>query len=75
MVLNCAQNIEFIKATEIVDEESNKLVGDILTLLEAIIPSDRQMEATKSNVKKMVWRWNSNVKVKLEELVSSKEVN
>ena len=75
MVLTCAQNIEFIKATEIVDEESNKLVGDILTLLEAIIPSDRQMEATKSNVKKMVWRWNSNVKVKFEGLVSSKEVN
>jgi len=65
----CAHKIEFGPFAEVLDRATEKMVGEVLTILEAVIPGERQVEATKVSVKQAVWRFNRNLKTNLEEKI------
>ncbi len=64
----CAHNVEFAEIVKVVDAKTEKAVGEIMTILEAVIPGDRQAEASKATVKRILWSMNRDVKMELEKL-------
>jgi uncharacterized FlaG/YvyC family protein len=68
---SCVQKIDYPKVVEIIDKNTNDVVGEVLTFLEAVVPEERRVEAAKSTIKQMLWRFNKNVKYTLSELLNS----
>jgi len=60
--MNCAHTVKLGPLTELLDKNTERVVGEILTILEAVIPGDRQTDATKATVKKILWGMNKEMK-------------
>jgi len=71
--MSCAHTVEFGPATKLLDEKTEKMIGEVLTILEAVIPGDRQTDATKSTVKKIIWNFNREVKSGFEAIKNTEE--
>jgi len=67
----CAYKVGVGEVTKLLDEKTEKMVGEVLTILEAVITGDRQADATKSTVKKIMWSFNREVKSGLDGLMIS----
>jgi hypothetical protein len=62
----CSYKLSFSETNKILDEQTEILIGKVLTLLEAVIENDRQSEATKKTVKQYCWAFNKDIKSILE---------
>ena len=62
----CAYKVGVGEVTKLLDEKTEKMIGEVLTILEAVITGDRQAEATKSTIKKIMWSFNREVKTGIE---------
>lgn len=69
--MSCVHKLEYSPAIEVLDKNTEKLVGEILTILEAVIPGDRQAEATKATIKQAVWRFNRGVKIGFDGIMTT----
>ena len=72
--MNCIHCVDFAEVQKTIDQKTEKIVGEVMTLLEAVITSDRQAEATKSTVKKILWNTAREMKADLEKIATKKEV-
>jgi hypothetical protein len=61
----CAFVVEYAKMNEVLTKETEKMVGEILTIIEASMPDGSSREATKSLVKQSVWRSVDRMKEKI----------
>ena len=66
--MNCAHSIEYGQATKVLDDYSAKLVGEVLTVVEAVVPEGSQRDATRTLIKKAIWQFNRNVKSGFDEM-------
>jgi len=71
--MSCAFEVEYGKLIELLNKGTERLVGEIMPVLEAVISADRQADATKSIVKKAIWSFNRELKSCIEEITTSKE--
>ena len=71
--MGCEYKIGFGPAAKILDERTERMVGEILTIIEAVVSNDRQVEATKAVVKKYIWNFNRDVKNSFEELIKAED--
>lgn len=69
----CAHNIEFGNLMKILNDRTEKMVGEVLTIIEAVVSGDRQAEATKSTIKKLIWAFNRDLKAEIEKCKVSNE--
>ena len=69
--MNCAFTVGFGEFTDELNKKTEKMIGEILTTLEATIPGDRQCVASKALVKQIVWKFNKDVKTCLEEKIKT----
>jgi len=60
------QTLNFPDVAKIIDLKTEKVVGEILTLLEASISNEKQVEALKSTMKRYLWTSNRDTKIELE---------
>jgi hypothetical protein len=60
--MTCGNVIEFSELSRILDAKTERMVGKILTIIEAIVPGDRQADASKATVKSIIWDFNRDVK-------------
>jgi len=67
--MTCAHSIGFGEFADEMNKKTEKMIGEILTTLEAAIPGDRQCTATKALVKQVVWKFNKEIKTSLEEKI------
>ena len=72
--MNCAHKVDLSGLIKLLDEKTEKLVGEVLTIIEAVVPGDRQAEATKVAVKKLLWGFNREMKSGIDKIVSSEEL-
>lgn len=71
--MTCAYNVEIGPLVKLLDERTEKLVGEVLTLLEAVIPGDRQLDASKKTIKQLIWGFNRDVKKGCDEMMNKVE--
>ena len=71
--MECAHKVSLGDLNKLLDEKTEKMVGEVLTILEAVIPGDRQTDATKATVKKILWGFNRDVKSGCEGIMTSEE--
>ena len=64
--MTCMQTLNFPDVAKIIDLKTEKVVGEILTLLEASISNEKQVEALKSTMKRYLWTSNRDTKIELE---------
>ena len=54
--MNCQQLIEYGPLSAALKADNEKMLGELLTFIEAVLPAGKQCEAVKSNVKQIIWR-------------------
>ena len=69
--MTCVHKANLGAVTKLLNERTEKMVGEVLTILEAVIPGDRQAEATKSTVKKILWNFNRDVVSGLDGMITT----
>jgi len=52
------------------NKDTERLVGEVMILLEAVISNDRQVEATKAVVKQTIWKFNKSIRERYEEILN-----
>ena len=70
---SCAHRVDYGPLLDLINANTKNIVGEVLTLLEAIIPEGKQAEAAKSTVKRIIWQSNRNVKSGIEGLMTNQE--
>ena len=58
----CPNKIRFDSIISKLDLETEKLVGEVLTILESSLADNRQCFAAKRMAKKAIWQLNHNIK-------------
>jgi CRISPR/Cas system-associated endonuclease Cas1 len=66
--MSCAHKIDYGKFCDVFDGETKNLVGKILTQLEAVISSEKQLDSAKKIIKGYIWQFNDSVKDKTGKL-------
>ena len=69
----CAHRIEYPSLVKLLDEGTERLVGETLTLLEAIMPEGTSRDAAKRMAKQSIWQFNRSVKAEVEKIMVSEE--
>jgi len=69
--MSCSKQVEYGKLINVLQEQDEKMLGELLTFIDAILPPGKQVEATKSNVKQIVWRYNRAVQSSIDEITTS----
>jgi len=68
MVEQCQWSIGYPRLTELIKTNTEKLVGEVLTVFEMVLPEGSSRDATKLMTKQIIWRWHNRV---LEDVMTN----
>ena len=67
--MTCAHSIGFGEFADEMNKKTEKMIGEILTTVEASTPGDRQCTAAKALIKQIIWKFNKEIKLSIEEKI------
>ena len=69
--MSCVSYVEYGKLNNVLRECNDKLLGELLTFAEAVISSEKQAEAVKSNIRQIVYKNQKLVKSSIDNITTS----
>jgi len=69
--MSCIEYVEYGKLINVLRDCNDKLLGELLTFVEAVISSEKQAEAVKSNVRQIVYKNQRLVKTTIDNITTS----